>query len=65
MVGLLAIPLSLFLRADPTIIDQHDLNLLSLQGGLVLPVSFALITVGSRYLPAAEVSLNLLLETLR
>ncbi len=64
MGGLLAIPLSLLLGADPTIIDQHDLILLSLQGGLVLPASFALITVGSRYLPAAEVSLILLLETL-
>ena len=64
MGSLLAIPLSLLLGADPTSIGQHDLILLSLQGSLVLPISFVLITIGSRYLPAAEVSLILLLETL-
>jgi drug/metabolite transporter (DMT)-like permease len=64
MGSLLAIPLSLLLGADPTSIGQHDLVLLGLQGSLVLPISFALITIGSRYLPAAEVSLILLLETL-
>ncbi len=60
----LAIPLCLLLGADPLSISPHDLSLLTVQGALVLPVSFALITLGSRYLPAAEVSLVLLLETL-
>jgi drug/metabolite transporter (DMT)-like permease len=30
---------------------------------IVLPVSFSLITIGPRYLPASEVSLLMLLET--
>ena len=62
--SLLAIPLCLFFGADPASISQHDFILLGLQGTLVLPISFALITYGSRYLPAAEVSLILLLEAL-
>ena len=33
-------------------------------GGIVLPVSFTLITIGPRYLPAPEVSLILLTETI-
>lgn len=62
--SLLAIPLCLLLGASPASAGSHDLLLLLLQGTLVLPVSFALITFGSRELPAAEVSLLLLLETL-
>ncbi len=62
--SLLAIPLCLLLGAEPSSIGPQDLSLLALQGTLVLPVSFALITLGSRHLPAAEVSLVLLLETL-
>lgn len=49
--------------ADPLSISMHDLMLLMLLGGFVLPVSFALMTTGPRYLPAPEVSLILLLET--
>jgi len=62
--ALLAIPLSLLFGAAPLSIGAHDLLLLSLQGTLVLPISFALITIGAQDLPAAEVSLILLLETL-
>lgn len=62
--GLLAIPLSLLLGANPFSIGPQDLFLLTIQGTLVLPVSFALITIGTRHLPAAEVSLILLLEAL-
>ncbi len=62
--GLLAIPLSLLLGASPLTIGPQDLFLLTIQGTLVLPVSFALITIGTRHLPAAEVSLILLLEAL-
>ncbi|WP_020678184.1 DMT family transporter [Geopsychrobacter electrodiphilus] len=62
--AILAVPLSLLFGAAPLSIGAHDLLLLSLQGTLVLPISFALITSGARDLPAAEVSLILLLETL-
>ncbi len=64
MGGLVAVPLSLILGAEPNSLIGADLLLLLLQGGLILPLSFTLITIGSRYLPAAEVSLILLLETL-
>lgn len=64
MGSLVAIPLSILFGATPASLGSHDLLLLLLQGSLVLPVSFALITIGSRHLPAAEVSLILLLETL-
>ncbi len=40
-----------------------DAGLLLLLGGLVLPVAFAMITLGPRYLQAPEVSLILLTET--
>jgi len=61
--SLLAIPFALA-GGWPEAISARDAWLLLLQGSLVLPLSFALITRGSRYLPAAEVSLILLLETL-
>lgn len=61
--SLLAIPFALA-GGLPVAITARDALLLLLQGSLVLPLSFALITRGSRYLPAAEVSLILLLETL-
>lgn len=61
--SLLAIPFALA-GGWPEAVSSRDAWLLLLQGSLVLPLSFALITRGSRYLPAAEVSLILLLETL-
>ncbi len=62
--ALLVIPLTLLLGAAPASVSSHDLQLLLVQGTLVLPLSFALITRGARKLPAAEISLVLLLETL-
>jgi drug/metabolite transporter (DMT)-like permease len=43
--------------------SEKDMYLLLLLGGLILPLSFALITVGPRFIPAAEVSLLMLVET--
>jgi len=45
-------------------IASPDMLLLLLLGGVVLPISFTMITLGPRYLPAPEVSLILLVETI-
>ncbi len=58
LVGLIASPL-----AQPVELGQSQLLYLLIMGLFVVPVSFALITLGPRYLPAPEVSLLLLLET--
>lgn len=60
----LAVPIVLLLGAQPLTISAADFSYLLLLGGLVLPVSFAMITLGPRYLPAPEVSLILLTETI-
>ncbi len=60
--GLLSAVLVLPL-ASPLAPDQGQAGLLLLLGLIVLPVSFGLITLGPRYLPAPEVALVLLLET--
>jgi drug/metabolite transporter (DMT)-like permease len=49
--------------AAPLDMSSHDAVVLLVMGLIVLPVSFGLITIGPRYLPAPEVSLLLLLET--
>ena len=49
--------------ASPFVFTSHAFALMLLLGLIVLPVSFALITLGPRYIPAPEVSLLLLLET--
>ncbi len=48
---------------DPLAIPSHDWPFILALGLFVLPVSFAMITVGTRLLPAPEVSLILMLET--
>lgn len=49
--------------AAPLQVTAEDMVLLLVLGLVIMPVSFGLITDGPRYLPAAEVSLILLLET--
>lgn len=56
--ALIALPL-----AAPLAISSADFGYLLLLGLIVLPIAFGLITVGPRYIPAAEVSLLMLLET--
>jgi len=50
--------------AAPASLTEHDVIYLMLMGLVVLPVSFGLMFVGPRYIPAAEVSLMLLLEAI-
>jgi hypothetical protein len=45
------------------VLGDAQLAYMLAMGLFVVPVSFALITLGPRYLPAAEVSLLMLLET--
>jgi len=58
LLALLALPL-----ATPFDLPQSSYLWLFVSGFLQMPIAVALITVGPRYLPAAEVSLFLLLET--
>lgn len=63
-LGNLAVaPIALLMGAAPFQVSGGDAGLLLLLGGLVLPLSFAMITLGPRYLQAPEVSLILLTET--
>lgn len=65
VIGNLAVvPIAYFLGATPLLLSPTDAGYLLLLGGLLLPVSFAMITLGPRYLPAPEVSLILLVETI-
>ncbi len=61
--NLAVVPVVLLLGAQPLTVTPVDAGYLLLLGGLLLPVSFAMITLGPRYLPAPEVSLILLVET--
>jgi len=54
---------TMLLVTDPLNVSGRDLGLLFLLGGLVMPISLGLITIGPRYLPAPEVGLVMLLET--
>ncbi len=59
----LIVGLAALLVAEPAVLDRTQLAWMLVMGLFVVPVSFALITLGPRYLPAPEVSLLLLLET--
>src|SRR3546814_5667322 len=58
-----ALSAALLLEYGPLLYSGARLGYALIMGLLVVPVSFALITVGPRYLPAAEVGLITLLET--
>lgn len=62
--NLLVAPIVLLFGAAPLSVPASDYGLLLILGILVLPLSYALITLAPRLLPAPEVSLTLLLETL-
>jgi drug/metabolite transporter (DMT)-like permease len=62
--NLLVVPIALLAGAQPLAVTAPDMTFLLLLGGFVLPISFTLITQGPRYLPAPEVSLILLTETI-
>jgi drug/metabolite transporter (DMT)-like permease len=59
IVALVAAPIA----PAAVVLDDAQLAFMLAMGLFVVPVSFALITLGPRYLPAAEVSLLMLLET--
>jgi len=64
VIGNLSVaPIVYFIGAKPMLVSSVDAGYLLLLGLVVLPVSFALITLGPRYLQAPEVSLILLIET--
>lgn len=62
-VGIFVSALAVLPAATPFSVSAAGFGLLVLQGLLVLPLSFGLLTLGPRYLPAPEVSLLLLMET--
>ncbi len=62
--NLLVVPAALLAGAQPLALSGSDMLFLILLGGIVLPVSFTMITMSPRYLPAPEVSLILLIETI-
>jgi drug/metabolite transporter (DMT)-like permease len=59
LTALLILPL-----ASPLAISQADLGYLLIMGLYVVPIGTALMFVGPRYIPAAEVGLLLLLESI-
>ncbi len=58
------VPIVYFLGARPFLVPPADVGFLLLLGLVVLPISFAMITLSPRYLQAPEVSLILLIETI-
>jgi drug/metabolite transporter (DMT)-like permease len=62
-LGALAAAVAVAPFADPRVGGASDLALLVLLGLVVAPVAFGCIAIGPRYLPAHEVSLLMLLET--
>ena len=63
LTALVALPLALVLETGPLLPPNPQLIYVLLMGLVVVPISFALITIGPRYLPAPEVGLLLLMET--
>jgi drug/metabolite transporter (DMT)-like permease len=59
MVAAIAFPLS-----DPGSVTAEGFAYLVLLGLFILPLAFSLITIGPRYIPAPEVSLLMLLESI-
>ena len=57
-------PIVYFLGAQPLLLAPTDAGYLLLLGIIILPISFAMITLSPRYLQAPEVSLILLIETI-
>jgi len=53
-----------FFFAAPLSVTGADMGYLILLGAIILPSAFGLITIGPRYIPAAEVSLIMLLESI-
>lgn len=65
MYLLFGFPVSLAFGGVPSIdISPVDSFLLFLQGGVLMPLSFGLLTVGPSFISAPEVSLYMLLETI-
>lgn len=62
--NLLVVPITLLAGAQPLAVTTTDMTFLLLLGGIILPISFTMITLMPRYLPAPEVSLILLVETI-
>ena len=63
-LGSLLAGVATFPLASPLTISGQDAGLLLLLGLLIVPLAITLIMIGPRYLPAPEVSLITLLETL-
>ncbi|PHQ67852.1 MAG: EamA family transporter [Sneathiella sp.] len=59
LVALLTLPL-----AAPSSVSSGDIGYLIILGAFILPCAFTLITMGPRYIPAPEVSLIMLLESI-
>ncbi|MCJ7499444.1 DMT family transporter [bacterium] len=60
--GILTTLLTLFM-ADPLSVGASDFLLLAVLGSVVMPIPLAIFTVAPKLIPAAEVSLIMLLET--
>jgi len=63
LAGFVASLAALPLAADPWAVSAHDFGILALIGFVQVPVAFALFFGGTRYIPAAEVALMSLIET--
>ena len=61
--SLLTALVTLPLASSPFVMGEADMLWLGLMGVFVIPLGFGFLTVGPRYIPAPEVSLMLLLES--